>query len=177
VPTIERLAHVGLHVDDLDKEVAFYRDVLGLQVTDEDPGAGIVFLSARPDVEHHELLLAAGRTATRDVKWLQQVSFRCPSLQDVLDYYRRFVDEGIRIEYTVTHGNAISVYFYDPEDNIVEVYWPTGLKARQGFLLPLDFSKGGEELLADVNAAVETYGETGVIDMSLLARQGIHDQS
>jgi catechol-2,3-dioxygenase len=173
LPTIERLSHVGLHVDDLDTEVAFYRDVLGLQVTDEDPEAGIVFLSARPEVEHHELLLASGRTATHDVQWLQQVAFRCPSLEDVVDYYQRFLDLGVRIEYTVTHGNAISVYFYDPEDNIVEVYWATGLKARQGFLLPVDLTKPTEDLLAEVQAAVDQYGETGVIDMTLLARQGI----
>jgi catechol-2,3-dioxygenase len=170
---IERLSHVGLHVTDLEKEMAFYRDVLGLQVTDQDPEAGIVFMSARPDIEHHELLLAAGRTSPRDAKWLQQISFRCGTLDDVLDYYREFEARGVPIVYTVTHGNTVSIYFRDPEDNVVEVYWPTNLKARQGFLLPVDLTKAPNELMADVQAAVNQYGETGVLDPALLARQGI----
>ncbi len=58
MPTIERLAHVGIHVEDHDRAVAFYRDVLGLQVTDSEPELGMTFLSSRPDVEHHELLIA-----------------------------------------------------------------------------------------------------------------------
>jgi catechol-2,3-dioxygenase len=36
-PSIARLGHVGLHVQDLEKAKPFYRDILGLTVTDEDP--------------------------------------------------------------------------------------------------------------------------------------------
>src|SRR5580704_4441768 len=61
VPRIARLAHVGVYVHDLDRAVEFYRDILGLQVTDTEPAMGLAFLSSRPEVEHHELLLAAGR--------------------------------------------------------------------------------------------------------------------
>ncbi|MDQ6672289.1 MAG: VOC family protein [Chloroflexota bacterium] len=34
-PSIARLGHVGIHAFDIEKERAFYADVLGLQVTDE----------------------------------------------------------------------------------------------------------------------------------------------
>jgi catechol 2,3-dioxygenase-like lactoylglutathione lyase family enzyme len=168
---IERLAHVGLHVFDVDKELAFYRDTLGLQVTDIDPAAGLNFLSSRPDVEHHELLLCAGRTVPEGGLWLQQISFRCPSLADVKEYYQRLVEQGVRIEYTVTHGNAIGVYFYDPEGNRVEVYWPTGLKARQGYLLEVDLTQPEEEIIRRVTEHVAEHGESGYVDMDLLKRQ------
>ena len=63
-PSIAKLGHVGLHVHDLEKEKAFYRDIVGLTVTDEDPGMGMVFMSARPEEEHHELLLCGDATST-----------------------------------------------------------------------------------------------------------------
>src|ERR1700722_7584593 len=58
---IAKLGHVGIHCNDLEATEAFYRDVVGLTVTDEDLQAGMVFLSAQPDQEHHELVLLRGR--------------------------------------------------------------------------------------------------------------------
>ncbi|MEK8172371.1 VOC family protein [Streptomyces sp. M19] len=46
----------------MSRQLAFYTEVLGLTVTDHDERLGIWFLSARPDTEHHELLLAEGGT-------------------------------------------------------------------------------------------------------------------
>jgi catechol-2,3-dioxygenase len=74
---IARLGHVGLHVQDLEKQKAFYRDVIGLTVTDEDAERGLVFMSSRPAEEHHELLLCRGRNVGSDARVVQQISFRC----------------------------------------------------------------------------------------------------
>jgi catechol 2,3-dioxygenase-like lactoylglutathione lyase family enzyme len=57
------LGHTGLWVTDLAKMRDFYERVLGLTVTDADDEQGIVFFSARPDVEHHEFVLQRVRTA------------------------------------------------------------------------------------------------------------------
>jgi catechol-2,3-dioxygenase len=173
MPSIERLGHVGLHVNDLKCQVGFYRDILGLTVTDEDPNAGMVFLSARPDEEHHELLLCQGRTAPEDAMLVQQISFRCASLQDVQGYYRRLRDAGAQIDMTVSHGNAIGLYFRDPEGNRCEVYCGTGLPARQPYLVGIDLERPAEELLASVQASVAEHGQTGYVDRTFLARQNI----
>lgn len=170
-PSIQRLTHTGLFVTDLEKSKAFYRDVLGLTVTDHDEGAQLVFLSADPEDEHHMIVLLPGRNAPAGVQLLQQVSFRCSTLADVIAFWRRFVDNGVKIIYTSTHGNAISCYFEDPDGNTLEVYWATGLEARQGFLLGLDFNKSESELMADVQAAVDQYGVTGYVDMAMLQQQ------
>ncbi|MEY2621648.1 MAG: hypothetical protein RIT26_1468 [Pseudomonadota bacterium] len=172
-PSIQRVAHVGVFVTDLERSIAFYRDILGLTVTDEDRGPGLIFLSSHPDDEHHEILLASGRDVPPNVKLLQQIAFRCETLTDVVEYWKRFKANQVKIMYTITHGNAISCYFKDPDDNILEVYWQTGLKARQGFLMGLDFNKSEQELMAEVEALVKQHGETGIIDFKLLEEQNI----
>jgi catechol 2,3-dioxygenase-like lactoylglutathione lyase family enzyme len=162
-----------LHVRDLERSIAFYRDTLGLIVTDHDTKAGLVFLSSRPEDEHHEVLLTTGRNVPIEGRLIQQIAFRCSDLADVIGFWRRFVEQDVKILYTITHGNAISCYFMDPDDNICEVYWPTGLKARQGFLIGLDFTKSEEELMQQVRGLVEQHGETGIVDCKLLEAQKI----
>lgn len=173
-PSIQRLTHTGLFVSDVEKSKAFYRDMLGLTVTDDDKEAQLVFLSSDPEDEHHMIVLLPGRNAPADVQILQQVSFRCSTLADVIAFWRRFTENDVKIIYTSTHGNAISCYFQDPDGNTLEVYWATGLKARQGFLLSLDFNKSEAELMAEVNTMVDKYGATGYVDMDMLQQQMEH---
>ncbi len=172
-PSIAKLGHVGLHVQDIEKEKTFYRDVLGLTVTDEDPELGMVFLSARPEEQHHELLLCRGRNVGFDARVVQQISFRCGSLEDVLGYYRRFKEHGVKIDVILSHGNAIGLYALDPEGNRVEVYWPTGLNAKQPYGIRMDLDKPAEVLIKEVEEQVRKYGETGFIDRQRLASQNI----
>src|SRR5690349_2306891 len=68
------LGHIGLYARDLEGLRDFYRDVLGLQVADQDLNRGIVFMSSDPDSEHHMLALARGRTTDDSVDMVQQVS-------------------------------------------------------------------------------------------------------
>lgn len=173
MPSIARLGHVGIHVNDLDKMKDFYENVLGLIETDRDDEVGMVFLSARPEDEHHEFLLCGGRTAPAGTLMLQQVSFRCNGLEDIVGYYHRFKERGVPFDMIVTHGNAVAIYFYDPEGNRCEVYWNTGLKARQPFLEKIDLDRPSSEIMETVKRAVEAYGETGHVDMSILAAQDI----
>jgi catechol 2,3-dioxygenase-like lactoylglutathione lyase family enzyme len=173
VPTISGLGHVGLYCFDLAVQEEFYTKVLGLTKTDEDLGRGLIFLSAQPDVEHHELLLAAGRNVGDEAHVVQQVSFRCPSLADVTGYHQRFRERGVNLDMVVSHGNAIGVYFFDPEGNRGEVYCPTGLIARQPFLQFVNLDDDPEVLLREVARGVEQYGRTGVLDPALMAGQQI----
>ena len=172
-PTPARLGHVGLHVTDLERAKEFYRDVVGLQITDEDPHIGMVFMSTQPKEEHHELLLCSGRNAPRDAMVVQQVSFRCNSLEDIRQYHQRFQERNVPIEYEVHHGNAVAIYFYDPDGNRCEVYWNTGLEARQPYLQRVDLDRSGDEILAAIQASVRQHGKEGIVDMSLLEGQAL----
>jgi catechol-2,3-dioxygenase len=91
----------------------------------------------------------------------------------VLAEARRLVAAGAPILYTVTHGNAIACYFRDPDGNICEVYWQTGLKARQGFIAQLDFTRPEAALMAEVRDLVARHGATGYVDPGLLDQQGL----
>jgi catechol-2,3-dioxygenase len=144
---ILELGHAGLWVDDLDRMRAFYTEVLGLIVTDRDDEIGMVFLSSRPEVEHHELVLARGRTGSRGVRVLNQVSWRLDSLESLLAFHRRFTRLGVPIRQTVTHGNALGMYFEDPEGNVNEVYWQTERDVRQPFRKSIDLGAKPQQVL------------------------------
>lgn len=161
-PKISKLGHIGLHVFDLDKQKSFYHDVLGLTVSDEDPHRA-AFMSARPDDEHHELLLVAGRETAPSTKWLQQLSFCCESYDDLTGFYRRLKEYGVKFDRIISHGNAIGVYFFDPEGNRCEVYWKTGLQAHQPYAVPVDLERPRAELLTEVEESVAQYGATGYV--------------
>ena len=141
---VQGLGHVGLYVKDVERELAFFRDVIGLQVTDRSE-SGATFMSARPAEEHHELLLAPNPETTGGP---QQISFYCGSLADLREYRRRFLEHGVRFHRIVTHGNAIGIYVHDPEDNVVEVYWHTGVAWPQPFGKPIDLTRSDDEILA-----------------------------
>jgi catechol-2,3-dioxygenase len=170
MPRIERLSHVGLHVTDIDVSRAFYRDVVGLQVTDEKPDGTMVFMSSDPDREHHELLLAAGRDTTPTSKTLQQLSFRVETLEDLIEYRDRFDELDIELDMIVSHGNAIGIYFFDPDHNRIEVFWDTGMKARQVFLHSIDLTQPSDVIITEVRRQVAEHGETGVIEEAFMRR-------
>ncbi len=155
---IVELGHTGLWVQDLAGMRRFYEDVVGLTVTDEDEEFGIVFLSSRPAREHHELVLQRGRTAPIGSKQVHQISWRLADIESLVDYHRRFVSGGIRIQQVVTHGNALGIYFFDPEDNRNEVYWQTDVATPQPFRRTIDLSRDPVEILADAERIREEDG-------------------
>jgi catechol-2,3-dioxygenase len=145
---IVELGHTGLWVDDLAGMRRFYEEIVGLTVTDEDDEWGIVFLSSRPRHEHHELVLQVGRTAPIGSKQVHQISWRLADLDALLAYHRTFVANGVRIQQVVTHGNALGIYFFDPEDNRNEVYWQTDVTTSQPFRKTIDLDRAPSEILA-----------------------------
>jgi catechol-2,3-dioxygenase len=148
MPRVTSLGHVGLYVRDIERSKTFYRDMLGLKVSDQSPKTGSVFMTAKERLEeHHELLLVPGR---EDGKVVQQISFRCPSLSEIKEFYRLFLEHNVPITRTVSHGNAVGIYFLDPDGNQVEVYWPTSIDWPQPFGKPIDLTAPDEEIMANL---------------------------
>jgi catechol-2,3-dioxygenase len=164
VPRIAELGHVGIRCIDIAKQLSFYTDVLGLAVTDYDDDLGIWFLSSRPEMEHHELLLATGRDVPIGAKLIQQISFRCDNLSDVIGFYRRLRAADATFDMIVSHGIAVGIYFFDPEGNRCEVYWQTGLRARQPYVERIDIEMDPELLVEQIKASVERYAESGLAE-------------
>jgi catechol 2,3-dioxygenase-like lactoylglutathione lyase family enzyme len=166
---IKKLGHVGIYCKDLQALRRFYTEVVGLQVSDEDPRMGVVFMTADPEREHHEFVLFSGKE--QDGPSVQQLSFSCESLQDVVDYYQRFKEHNVRFDRVVSHGNAIGLYFFDPEGNRCEVYWTTPYKARQPYAEAVDITRPLDEVMAQVEASVREHAATGHRDPESFARQ------
>jgi catechol-2,3-dioxygenase len=146
---IAELGHTGLWVYDLPKMRDFYERVLRLTVTDEDAEHGIVFFSSRPDTEHHEFVIQVGRTAAIGDRQQHQISWRVESLDDIIEFHNRFWREGVRVQQEVTHGNALGIYFFDPEGNRNEVYLRVDRDVRQPFRKTIDFGLPPEQIYAE----------------------------
>ena len=147
MPKVTSLGHVGLYVRDIERSVAFYRDILGLKVSDRSP-KGAVFMTAQDRLaEHHEILLAPGRNDDGKANVLQQISFHCANVANVKEFYRIFVENNVPINRCVSHGNTVSIYAQDPDGNSVEVYWSNGVDVPQPFGKPMDLSKSEAEIM------------------------------
>jgi catechol 2,3-dioxygenase-like lactoylglutathione lyase family enzyme len=145
------LGHVGIYVRDLERMVAFYRDVLGMRITKQNWRFGAVFLSADPEAVDHEIALIRGRSQDAGAPVIQQISMRVDTLADLRAFHRRLVDEGYRIESVVNHASAIGCYFSDPESNRTEVFWVTGRPCWVPVASPIDIEQPDDAVLAEVD--------------------------
>jgi catechol 2,3-dioxygenase len=162
MPKIKGLSHVVLYVHDLDKMVAFYRDVLGLVKYHEHAGR-MVFMTPDPEVDDHQLALAKGREG--DAKIIAHIAWRVETPADVKEYYERFKGLGVPIHHTVSHayvemGNTVSCYFLDPEGNRLEVYALVAERDEARINRPLDLDQSLEEIVTQASGLGSSAGST-----------------
>jgi catechol-2,3-dioxygenase len=153
MPKVKGLSHVVLYVNDLDKMVGFYRDVLGLTKYHEHPGR-MVFMTPDPEVDDHQLALAKGREG--NAKILAHIAWRVDTPADVKKFYENFKARGVKIDHCVSHayeemGNTVSCYFLDPEGNRLEVYALVPERDDKRINRPLDLDKSVEEIIAEAS--------------------------
>lgn len=123
-----QFTHVAIHVWDLAAMGRFYEGVLGLVRSDSGRGANypvdFIFYTADP-TEHHQFVLVEGRPKDAGAGLVNQLSFRVESLAELRAVYQRAKDAGVGEFRTISHGNAWSIYFADPEGNRIEIYTQT----------------------------------------------------
>ncbi len=119
-----RIGHIHLKVSDLDRSVAFYRDVLGFDVTQK--GTDMAFLSAGG--YHHHIGLntwhskGAGRAPSR-APGLFHSAFLYPTRAALGAAVKNVVESGVELHGAADHGVSQAVYFEDPDGNGVELCW------------------------------------------------------
>ncbi|OLE38326.1 MAG: hypothetical protein AUG00_05625 [Candidatus Rokubacteria bacterium 13_1_20CM_2_70_7] len=148
------LSHFGIHVTDIERMQDFYTRVMGLLVMDRGTlrdGPTLVFLSRDPD-QHHQMVLVTGRPPGIDYNVVNQISFKLATLADLKAMHARVREEGIKEFRIVTHGNAWSVYFADPEGNRVELFVDTPWHTPQPFAEPFDIGAPVETIVAQTEA-------------------------
>jgi catechol-2,3-dioxygenase len=143
-------SHMGFYVRDLERMARFYKEVMCFFETDRgDLGPlQLVFLSRDP-AEHHQVVLATGRPSDLSFSLINQISMRVPNL-DTLRAVRDRVaaDPDVTELVCATHGNAISIYFRDPEGNRLEVFMDTPWYCEQPLREPIDLDRSETEVLA-----------------------------
>ncbi len=154
VPIAMKIGHAHLKVRDLDRSVEFYQRFLGLRVR-ERIGNRYAFMSGSD--AHHDLAIqgigreAPGPHATST--GLYHVAFELPDRRALAEHYKRLVDAGVAVV-AVDHRISWAIYFSDPDDNGLELYWDSrreseGADLWEGHDRPLT----RERLLAELDGS------------------------
>src|SRR3989440_3118500 len=142
------IGHVHLKVADIDRALAFYRDVLGFEEM-QRYGDQAAFISAGG--YHHHIGLntwesRGGSPPPPGTTGLFHAAIRYPTRRSLADALRRLIEAGIRLDGATDHGVSEALYLRDPDENGIELYWdrpreswprgPNGELAM--FTVPLD---------------------------------------
>ena len=157
---IKGISHIVLYVNDLDKMVAFYRDVLGLVKYRENAGR-MAFLTPDPELDDHQIALAKGREGS--AKLIGHIAWKVDTPADVKEYYDKLKALGVPIDHCVSHayeemGNTVSCYFLDPEGNRLEIYALVAERDDARINRPLDLDKSLDEIVAQASGLAAAGG-------------------
>ena len=134
-----RIGHVHLKVADIERALAFYRDVLGFELQ-QRMGHSAAFVSAG-GYHHH---IAFNIWESRGGSWpppgatgLYHLAILYPTRAALADGLKRVLDAGIALEGAADHGVSEAIYLRDPDGNGVELYrdrpqaeWPRDSDGR-----------------------------------------------
>ncbi len=121
------LGHIVLAVDDLEASIDFYRDVLGMRISDfvqieRPPGNKMRMAFFHCNPRHHSLAFMAAKPAKR----LNHFMLQAQSLNDVGSTYDLCQAQDIRIARGLgrhTNDHMVSFYMYTPSGFQVEFGW------------------------------------------------------
>lgn len=125
VPAGTRIGHVHLKVSDINKALAFYKDLLGFEIMARY-GTQAVFISAGG--YHHHIGLntwyskGAG-SAPKNSAGLFHTAILYPTRKDLATVLKRLMDANYPFTGFADHGVSEALYLDDPDGNGVELYW------------------------------------------------------
>jgi catechol-2,3-dioxygenase len=158
-----KLAHVVLRTrSNFDAMVQWYCVVLGAQIVFN--AGRLIFLSY--DDEHHRIAIAASEDFAerpRRAVGLDHIAFTYEDIDALLTTYARLKEARILPFCCVNHGPTTSLYYYDPDqnrielqvDNFADVAEATALMREQFSINPVGEEFDPEELLARLRAGVD----------------------
>lgn len=120
-----RLLEVAVYVDDIERAVAFYRDLFGFEVLARDARLWALGVDGR------EVLLVCRRTASaalepgaHDAGGRQHVAFAVAAA-DLERWSDKLTEQGIAIEERrLWPRGGTSLYFRDPDGHLIELATP-----------------------------------------------------
>jgi catechol 2,3-dioxygenase len=157
------LGHSTLAARDLDGLLAFYSDVLGFEITNRGPagndGAEIAFLSQDPSF-HHQIAMVKGiGVPDSDFVMVDHLAFQTGSLDDLRMLRANLIATGIENIMPISHGNAWSLYFQDPEGNGIECFVDTPFHVAQPHAEGFNLDQSDEEIVEETRRCIESDAE------------------
>jgi catechol 2,3-dioxygenase len=124
MPNGSFLGHVNFRVKDLERSIAFYRDVLGLVQTGGFPGKA-AFFSSNPAYYHQIVLTAtpSGEPPVGRAIGLDHLAVNLPTKEAFAIAVKRLVDNNVTITGTADYGHHLAVYLKDPDGIGIELAW------------------------------------------------------
>jgi catechol-2,3-dioxygenase len=121
------IGHVLLRVADQEASKRFYRDVLGFAISEEDPEHGGVFMTLGEsfhtlDIGQHPSPETAQRPQRGEIG-LGHIAFKVGSYAALREAYAHLLENGVEIMRATNHVNQRSIYFADPDGNMLEIYF------------------------------------------------------
>ena len=125
IPDQTRIGHVHLKVSDLERSLAFYRDLLGFHLM-ASYGAQAAFVSAGG--YHHHIGLNTWHSkgappAPKEGVGLYHTAILYPTRKDLAIILDRLQKANYRLTGASDHGVSEALYLNDPDGNGVELYW------------------------------------------------------
>ncbi len=131
MPELTGVMETALYVADMDRSVAFYKELFGFDVIASDRRmtalsvcVGQVFLLFARGGSTKPITGPGGVIPPHDGSGNMHMAFSIPA-SALADWERRLVDRGIEIESRVTWSRGgTSLYFRDPDDHVIELATP-----------------------------------------------------
>jgi catechol-2,3-dioxygenase len=144
-----QLSHMGFAVHDIRLMATYYQEVLDFKVTDQGQlGTTELMFLSRNEKEHHQIVMATGRPQELPFNPINQISFRVPNIAFLkLFLSRAKANPGTHDLVSICHGNALSIYFRDPEGNRIEIFFDTPWYCEQPLREMIDFELSEEEIM------------------------------
>ena len=156
------LGHATLAARDLEGLSAFYRDVLGFEITNRGPAgpdSELLFLSQDPG-SHHQIAMTSGvGVADSAFVMVDHFAFRTETLDDLRSIHANLIAAGAEGILQICHGNAWSLYFSDCEGNGLECYVDTPFHVAQPFASGFELDQSDEEILKTTIELIESEPE------------------
>ncbi|MFW5933393.1 MAG: VOC family protein [Actinomycetota bacterium] len=121
-----RLNHAVLFVAELERSVAFYTEVFGMDVIAREPRANAAFLRLPRSGNHHDLGLfgvgEAGGPKRRGAIGLYHLAWQLDTIDELAEARRTLIEAGA-LTGESSHGATLSLYGADPDGIEFEIMW------------------------------------------------------
>lgn len=133
--TLKRIGHVLLHVADIERAKAFYCGILGFTLREQDPDHGGAFLGLEHSSHTIDLMQAGDSRqsahqnngsddlSARGAPRLGHIAFQVDTEEALRNCYFELKDRGVEVLRLMDHVSQKSIYFRDPDGNMLEIYY------------------------------------------------------